>query len=119
MSLPTEKFPTLSPGAESALEMDNLVFMGTNVISGTATVVVLATGNETYFGTMVDEIPFDFERWRMSVVVSEREEHHELICKGAAEEMFDICTQVQYDGHTSPLDASRRQRLLEVLRGLN
>ena len=30
----------------------------------------------------VDEIPFDFERRRMSVVVSEREDHHELICKG-------------------------------------
>ncbi len=292
-SLPVEKFPAPGPDAQSALEMDNLVFMGTNVISGTASAVVLATGNKTYFGTlatrvtrvadaaapnafqlgvnkvswllirfalvmvplvlfingftkgdwpeaflfalsvavgltpemlpmivtstlargavvlshkqvivkrldaiqsfgamdvlctdktgtltqdkialarhtdvagnesdevlgfaylnshfqtglrnlldravlehvelkteldiarnyrMVDEIPFDFERRRMSVVVSERDEHHELICKGAAEEMFDICTQVQYDGETLPLDASRRQGLLEVLRGLN
>lgn len=67
----------------------------------------------------VDEIPFDFTRRRMSVVVSERDEHHELICKGAAEEMFDICSRVQYDGRVWPLDASRRERFLGVLRGLN
>lgn len=67
----------------------------------------------------VDEIPFDFERRRMSVVVSEREEHHELICKGAAEEMFDICSQVRHDGQTLPLDEARRERFLGVLRGLN
>ena len=38
----------------------------------------------------IDEIPFDFERRRMSVVVSERDEHHELICKGAVEEVLEI-----------------------------
>ena len=292
-SLPVEKFPSAGRDDSSALEMNNLVFMGTNVISGTATAVVLATGNDTYFGTLatrvtrvaaaseenafqlgvnrvswllirfalvmvplvlfingftkgdwpeaflfalsvavgltpemlpmivtttmargavvlsrqkvivkrldaiqsfgamdvlctdktgtltqdkialarhtdvagndsdevlkfaylnsyfqtglknlldravldhvelktelnvarnyrkVDEIPFDFDRRRMSVVVSEREEHHELICKGAAEEMFDICTQVQYDGRIWPLDAQRRERFLGVLRDLN
>jgi Mg2+-importing ATPase len=67
----------------------------------------------------VDEIPFDFERRRMSVVVSEREEHHELICKGAVEEMFTVCTRVQYDGETYPLDASTRERLQRVTRDLN
>lgn len=67
----------------------------------------------------VDEIPFDFERRRMSVVVSERAHHHELICKGAVEEMFDICTQVRYDGETLPLDASMQERLQQVTRKLN
>lgn len=67
----------------------------------------------------IDEIPFDFERRRMSVVVSEREHHHELICKGAVEEMFGVCTQVQYDGQVYPLDASTRQRLLQVTQSLN
>ena len=43
----------------------------------------------------VDEIPFDFVRRRMSVIVSERDGHHELICKGAVEEMLDICTKVR------------------------
>ncbi len=45
----------------------------------------------------IDEIPFDFERRRMSVVVSEREHHHELICKGALEEVLAVCTQVRID----------------------
>ncbi len=67
----------------------------------------------------IDEIPFDFERRRMSVVVSEREHHHELICKGAVEEMFDICTHVNQDGQTYPLDADRRERLQDVTRELN
>ena len=43
----------------------------------------------------VDEIPFDFERRRMSVVVSERDDHHELICKGAVEEVVAACTRVR------------------------
>ncbi len=67
----------------------------------------------------IDEIPFDFERRRMSVVVSEREQHHELICKGAVEEMFDICTHVHQDGQIYPLDADRRERLQDVTRELN
>lgn len=67
----------------------------------------------------VDEIPFDFARRRMSVVVSEREEHHELISKGAAEEMFAVCTHVQYGGEVYPLDDSREARLKEILRELN
>ncbi len=67
----------------------------------------------------IDEIPFDFERRRMSVVVSERAHHHELICKGAVEEMFDACTHVRHDGQTYPLDASMQERLQQVTRELN
>jgi len=292
-SLPVEKFPAVGSESESALEMANLVFMGTNVISGAASAVVLATGNDTYFGTLatrvtrasdkagdnafqvgvnkvswllirfalamvplvllingftkgdwteailfalsvavgltpemlpmivtstlargavmlsrkkvivkrldaiqsfgamnllcvdktgtltqdkialarhtdvaghesdevlgfaylnsyyqtglknlldravlehvelkteldlarnykkIDEIPFDFERRRMSVVVSERAHHHELICKGAVEEMFAVCTRVRHDGQTYPLDASVQERLQNVTRELN
>ncbi len=292
-SLPVEKFPTASPEPQSALDMANLLFMGTNVVSGAASAVVLTTGNDTYFGTLarrvtdvsggaeanafqvgvnkvswllirfalimvplvllingftkgdwpeaflfalsvavgltpemlpmivtstlargavvlsrkkvivkrldaiqsfgamnllctdktgtltqdkivlarhtdvtgqesdevlgfaylnsyyqtglknlldravlehaelrteldlarnykkIDEIPFDFERRRMSVVVSEREHHHELICKGAVEEMFDVCTHVRHNGQTYPLDASAQERLLSVTRELN
>jgi len=67
----------------------------------------------------IDEIPFDFQRRRMSVVVSEREHHHELICKGAVEEMFAVCTYVRYDGRTYPLDADAQQQLQNVTRNLN
>jgi Mg2+-importing ATPase len=47
----------------------------------------------------VDEVPFDFERRRMSVVVAVmaqgRDEHHELVCKGAVTEVLAACTQAQ------------------------
>ena len=43
----------------------------------------------------VDEVPFDFTRRRMSVIVAERGDRHLLICKGALEEMLAACTQVQ------------------------
>ena len=55
-SLPVEKFPETKALVESVLEMTNLVFMGTNVVSGSATVVVLATGNHTYFGTLATRV---------------------------------------------------------------
>mgnify|MGYP003605543910 CR=1 FL=1 len=40
-SLPVEKFPYAKGSVDSALQMANLVFMGTNVVSGLATVVIL------------------------------------------------------------------------------
>ena len=290
-SLPVEKFPDAAAQAEGALEMANLVFMGTNVVSGSATVVVLATGNSTYFGMLatrvtagtreinafqagvnkvswllirfafvmvpivllingftkgdwaeaflfalsvavgltpemlpmivtstlakgavllsrkkvivkrldaiqnfgamnvlctdktgtltqdkiflerhtdafgqesnqvwdyaylnsyyqtglknlldvavleyaddhkhlqvatnfrkVDEIPFDFERRRMSVVVSEHEGHHILICKGAVEEILSICGRVQHGDVVEPLNAELLERIQQVTAALN
>src|SRR5258708_1382350 len=55
---------------------------------------------------LVDEIPFDFARRRMSVVVNEREDHNELICKGAVEEIFAVSTRAKVDGQSVPLDAA-------------
>ena len=51
----------------------------------------------------VDEIPFDFQRRRMSVVVAERDERHLLICKGAIEEILAACTQVRRGETIEPL----------------
>ena len=83
----------------------------------------------------VDEIPFDFERRRMSVVVATllegRDQHHELICKGAVEEVLSICTHVRaqdpadasLDGErtmpTLPLDGALLARTKAVTAGLN
>ena len=44
----------------------------------------------------IDEIPFDFHRRRMSVVVSEPQGRHLLICKGAVEEVLAVCTHLQH-----------------------
>ena len=71
----------------------------------------------------VDEIPFDFERRRMSVVVSERDDHHELICKGAVEEVLAVCTKVRVEGGADPkevpLDAAMLARVQQVTHDLN
>jgi Mg2+-importing ATPase len=44
----------------------------------------------------VDEIPFDFQRKRMSVVV-DYEGDHVMICKGAVEDIYKVCTHYQVD----------------------
>ncbi|MFY9996749.1 MAG: magnesium-translocating P-type ATPase [Leclercia sp.] len=67
----------------------------------------------------VDEIPFDFERRRMSVVVSEQAEVHQLICKGALQEMLNVCTLVRYNGDIVPLDATMLRRIKRVTDTLN
>ena len=71
----------------------------------------------------IDEIPFDFERRRMSVVVSERDEHHELICKGAVEEVLAVCARVRSgngpDSKDLLLDAAMLERVQNVTRQLN
>lgn len=70
----------------------------------------------------VDEIPFDFARRRMSVVVNETEngrEHHELICKGALEEMLAACSKVRVEGVDEALDDTRRAEIRRVTSELN
>ncbi|NMM82753.1 magnesium-translocating P-type ATPase [Acidovorax sp. SRB_14] len=67
----------------------------------------------------VDEIPFDFQRRRMSVVVSERDDHHELICKGAVEEVLAACSQIQDGAQVLPLDAALLARVQAVTAALN
>ncbi|MFC5523951.1 magnesium-translocating P-type ATPase [Polaromonas jejuensis] len=67
----------------------------------------------------IDEIPFDFQRRRMSVVVSERDDHHELICKGALEEIVAACTRVRDGEQTVALDAAMLERVYRVTRDLN
>jgi Mg2+-importing ATPase len=52
----------------------------------------------------IDEIPFDFTRRRLSVVVARPDGKHILICKGAVEEIFTVCTRYAVDGETGTLD---------------
>ncbi|SFB39539.1 Mg2+-importing ATPase [Collimonas sp. OK607] len=67
----------------------------------------------------VDEIPFDFQRRRMSVVVSEREDHHELICKGAVEEIVSVCTHARHNGEVVPFTKELLQEIYETTSSLN
>jgi Mg2+-importing ATPase len=67
----------------------------------------------------VDEIPFDFLRRRMSVVVEDSEHSHILICKGAVEELLQLCTWVQVEDHVVQLDDSFRKMAQGLVHGLN
>jgi P-type Mg2+ transporter len=76
----------------------------------------------------VDEIPFDFQRRRMSVIL-EHHHKHLLICKGAVEEMLDLCPRVFDPGEDKqlqidsddiiPLDSEMRTTILETTKKLN
>ncbi len=67
--------------------------------------------NEKY--RKIDEIPFDFVRRRMSVVVEDTTGLNTLICKGAVEEVLGLCTRVEVKGEVIEVlpehDAKRRQ----------
>jgi Mg2+-importing ATPase len=67
----------------------------------------------------IDEIPFDFMRRRMSVVIEEVNHHHELICKGAVEEILQVCTQVKINGQILPTDTSILEQVIKLNHGLN
>ncbi|AOX44264.1 Mg(2+) transport ATPase, P-type [Spiroplasma sp. NBRC 100390] len=51
----------------------------------------------------IDEIPFDFNRRKLTVVVRGKDEHHTLICKGAIEEIVKNCTKIEYNGQVEDL----------------
>ena len=56
-SAPVEKFSRTRPDPNTGLtDLKNLGFMGTNIVSGSATAVVLLTGNDTYFGSMAQTL---------------------------------------------------------------
>ena len=63
--------------------------------------------------TRVDEIPFDFARRRMSVVLESAGGKRQLITKGAVEEIVSICKFVEHDGTVQPLD---KEHLAEAMR---
>ena len=67
----------------------------------------------------VDEIPFDFERRRMSVVVADRHGKTQMITKGAVEEMLTVCSFVEYDGRVLPLEEDKKQFILNKVDNLN
>ena len=59
-SNPVEKFSYKQEKGHRALtDLENIGFMGSNIVSGSATGVVLATGNDTYFGSMAESLSGD------------------------------------------------------------
>ncbi|MCL2590028.1 MAG: magnesium-translocating P-type ATPase [Betaproteobacteria bacterium] len=65
----------------------------------------------------VDEIPFDFDRRRMSVVVANGKT--QMITKGAVEEMLSVCSFAEYEGKVEPLTDDIRAYILKKVDDLN
>ncbi len=74
------------------------------------------TGLEGY--RKVAEIPFDFERRRLSVIV-QRAGVMRLITKGAPESVLTCCSELEYDGQRRPMDEASRRACLELFRRLS
>lgn len=67
----------------------------------------------------VDEIPFDFSRRRMSVVVESKDGKTQLITKGAIEEMLEVSTHVEYYGEIKPITDEIRKEILSKVSEYN
>jgi len=77
----------------------------------------------------VDEIPFDFQRRRMSVILEQKNGKQLLICKGAVEELLGLCSHAFYPGENAqihiendaivPLDATIRATVMQTSKKLN
>ena len=69
--------------------------------------------------TKVDEIPFDFERRRMSVVIEDKTGKTQMITKGAVHEMLQACSFVEYEKNVVPLTPELRTIIMTKVQELD
>lgn len=69
--------------------------------------------------TLVDEMPFDFSRRRLSVVVSDQNKKIQIITKGAVEEILDICTMADDHGNVMPITKQIKDNVKKIAKDLN
>ena len=67
----------------------------------------------------VDEIPFDFNRRRLTTVVQDKTGKTQMVTKGAVEEMLSVCSYAEYDGEVQPLTDAVRRKILQTVDALN
>ena len=67
----------------------------------------------------IDEIPFDFNRRRMSVVLEGKDGKRQIITKGAVEEMISICSHCELGGKVIPLNARMRRMAMDIVHEMN
>ncbi|NLZ80833.1 MAG: magnesium-translocating P-type ATPase [Clostridiales bacterium] len=88
-------------------------------------VAILNHGSKTGFQsltneyTKVDEIPFDFNRRRMSVVIKDSNGKTQLITKGAVEEMLSISSYAEYNGYVEELTFTIKNEIIKTVERLN
>ncbi len=69
--------------------------------------------------TKVDEIPFDFIRRRMSVVIEDKQGKRQIITKGAVEEMLSICSHTEFNGEVQPLTDKLKVKAQKISEEMN
>ncbi len=67
----------------------------------------------------IDEIPFDFNRRRMSVVLEGKDGKRQIITKGAVEEMISICSHCELDGKVIPMTGNMRTMAMDIVHDMN
>ena len=68
----------------------------------------------------IDEIPFDFSRRKLSVILKNKEGQIQMITKGAVEEILASCTQMQEkDGSVRPINTQAKQNIKKMTKELN
>lgn len=75
--------------------------------------------NNTEIYEKIDEIPFDFQRRRMSVILRGNNSSEFLICKGAVEEITQCCSSVQIANQLLTLDETKLQQMKGLVNNLN
>jgi len=68
---------------------------------------------------VVDEIPFDFTRRMLSVIVTDKSSHLKMITKGAVEEILSICTKVSYKDEISNITPEIKKNIKKISTDLN
>lgn len=68
---------------------------------------------------VVDEIPFDFTRRMLSVIVTDKNSHLKMITKGAVEEILNICTKVSYKDQISNITTEIKKNITKIATDLN
>lgn len=66
-----------------------------------------------------DEIPFDFARRRMSVVIKDKNGKRQLITKGAVDEIISICSYIEIDGMAIPMNEEIKKKAIEIYEKYN
>ena len=94
-------------------------------LKGNIDEAVIARGKENNIGVIannykkIDEIPFNFSRRRLSVIVSDENNKMQMITKGAVEEILSICTMVDYKGTVSKITRDIKDNIKKISKDLN
>lgn len=104
-------------GLKSLMDVAILKHMGEHTCDRKSVEVCLREAVKRYY--LIDEIPFDFTRKRMSVILRDTNGKTQLITKGAVETMLDVCGFVEYQKQVEPLTQELKNEVLKRMAEFN